>query len=69
VATGGAPADIDTDMGVLGVVDHGAGQSHLSRFTYGPRGNLTALGGAITLGVPNANGIAIMAPAREQAVY
>ena len=29
----GAPADIDADSGVLGVIDHGAGQSHLSVFT------------------------------------
>jgi hypothetical protein len=30
IATGGAPADIDADAGVLGVIEHGAGQSHLS---------------------------------------
>jgi hypothetical protein len=30
IATGGAPADIDSNHGVLGVIDHGAGQSHLS---------------------------------------
>jgi hypothetical protein len=29
-----APADIDADSGILGVIDHGAGQSHLSLFTY-----------------------------------
>jgi len=30
----GSPADIDADAGVLGVIDHGAGQSHLSTFAY-----------------------------------
>lgn len=62
IATGGAPADIDTDAGVLGVIDHGAGQSHLSLFTYNAFGELTASGGPINVGVPNANGVAIMAP-------
>jgi len=61
VVTGGAPSDIDSDHGVLGVIDHGAGQSHLSFFTYNAFGELTASGGAITVGVPNANGVAIMA--------
>ena len=62
IATGGAPADIDADGGVLGVIDHGAGQSHLSLFTYNTFGELTARGPAITLGVPGANGVAILAP-------
>ena len=47
IATGGAPADIDTDEGVLGVIDHGAGQSHLSLFTYTRFGELTASGAPI----------------------
>ena len=34
VATGGNPLDVDADGGVLGVIDHGGGQSHLSLFTY-----------------------------------
>ena len=34
IATGGAPADLDADAGVLGVIDHGAGQSHLTLFRY-----------------------------------
>jgi hypothetical protein len=63
IATGGAPADIDTDHGVLGVIDHGAGQSHLSLFTYTRFGELTASGAPINVGVANANGVAIMAPA------
>jgi len=63
IATGGAPADIDTDQGVLGVIDHGAGQSHLSLFTYTRFGELTAAGAPINVGVANANGVAIVAPA------
>jgi hypothetical protein len=62
IATGGAPADIDTAEGVLGVIDHGGGQSHLSLFTYNAFGELIAVGAPITVGVANANGVAIMAP-------
>jgi hypothetical protein len=62
IATGGAPADIDTEEGVLGVIDHGAGQSHLSLFTYNAFGELTAGGAPINVGVANANGVAIMVP-------
>jgi hypothetical protein len=62
ITTGGAPSDIDSEMGVLGVIDHGAGQSHLSLFSYNVFGELSASGGAITLGVANANGVAIMPP-------
>jgi hypothetical protein len=61
IATGGAPADIDTAEGVLGVIDHGAGQSHLSLFTYTRFGELTAIGTPINVGVSNANGVAIVA--------
>lgn len=60
IATAAAPSDIDTNDGVLGVIDHGAGQSHLSLFRYNQVGELTPLGNPITLGVPNANGVAIM---------
>jgi len=59
---GGGPTDIDADKGVLGVIDHGAGQSHLSLLTYNAFGDLTLSGAAINLGVPNANGVAILAP-------
>jgi hypothetical protein len=62
IVTGGAPADIDAQAGVLGVIDGGAGQSHLSLFTYNEFGELAASGTPITLGVPNANGVAILAP-------
>jgi hypothetical protein len=58
----GAPADIDADSGVLGVIDHGGGQSHLSVFTYNRFGELTATGATITVGVPDANGVAILSP-------
>jgi len=60
----GAPADIDADSGVLGVIDHGSGQSHLSVFTYNRFGELAASGTTITVGVPDANGVAIL-PARD----
>jgi hypothetical protein len=58
----GAPADLDADSGVLGVIDHGAGQSHLSVFAYNRFGELAATGPAITVGVPDANGVAILSP-------
>ena len=65
ISTGGAPADLDAASGVLGVIDHGAGQSHLSLFTYNEFGELTASGSPIIVGVPNANGVAIM-PASDR---
>jgi hypothetical protein len=58
----GSPADIDGDAGVLGVVDHGAGQSHLTLFSFNQFGDLTPSGLPINVGVPNANGIAILTP-------
>jgi hypothetical protein len=60
VTTGGNPLDIDADAGVLALIDHGAGQSHLSLFTYNRFGELTASGTPITVGVANANGVAIL---------
>ena len=60
--TTGGPTDIDADEGVMGVIDHGAGQSHLSVLTYNRFGELTASGSPINLGAANANGVAIMAP-------
>jgi hypothetical protein len=63
---GGSPSDIDADAGVLAVIDHGAGQSHLTLFTYNAFGELTTTGSAITLSVPNANGIAIVPPTRDE---
>jgi hypothetical protein len=61
----GAPGDIDADAGVLGVIDHAAGQSHLSLFSYNQFGELTSLGAPITVGVANANGVAIL-PSRAR---
>jgi hypothetical protein len=66
VIGGGAPSDIDSDNGVLGVIDRGAGQAHLSLFTYNAFGELTASGTPITIGAPAANGIAIVPPAHAQ---
>jgi hypothetical protein len=62
ITTGGGPSDIDADEGVLGVIDHATGQSHLSLFTYNKFGELTPSGAPMNLGVANANGVAIMAP-------
>jgi hypothetical protein len=62
IVTGGAPADIDASAGMLGVIDHVAGQSHLSLFTYNVFGELAAAGAPITLGVANANGVAVLPP-------
>ena len=59
VATGN-PLDVDADGGVLAVIDHGTGQSHLSLFTYNALGELTPRGAPITVSVPDANGVAIM---------
>jgi DNA-binding beta-propeller fold protein YncE len=58
----GSPADIDADSGVLGVIDHGNGESHLSILTYNEFGELTANGATISVGVPDANGVAILSP-------
>jgi DNA-binding beta-propeller fold protein YncE len=62
VVTGGAPADIDANHGVLGVIDHGTGQSHLSLWTLNEFGELAVIGSPINIGVANANGVAIMSP-------
>jgi len=62
----GAPADLDADAGVLGVIDHGAGQSHLSVFSYNQFGELSPAGTIITIGVPDANGIAILSPRADE---
>jgi len=62
IVTGGAPADIDASAGVLGVIDHVAGQSHLSLFTYNVFGELVAAGAPVSLGVANANGVAVLSP-------
>jgi hypothetical protein len=66
IATGGAPADLDASAGVLVVIDHIAGQSHLSLFSYNQFGELSAAGTPITVGAPNANGVAILSPRVEK---
>ncbi len=58
----GSPTDIDADSGLLGVIDHDAGQSHLSIFAYNAFGELASAGTTITVGAANANGVAILAP-------
>ena len=58
----GSPSDIDADSGVLAVIDHGAGQSHLTVFTYNRFGELSPTGTSISLGVADANGVAILSP-------
>lgn len=59
IPTGG-PADVDAEAGTLGVIDHGAGQSHLSLFVYNEFGELTPSGAPVTIGVADANGVAIV---------
>ena len=67
ITAGGGPADIDADAGVLGVIDRGGDQSHLSLFTYNDFGELIPHGTPINVGVPNANGIAVLsADGRER---
>jgi hypothetical protein len=56
----GNPLDLDASDGLLAVIDHGAGQSHLSLFTYNAFGELAASGAVINVGVPDANGVAVM---------
>jgi hypothetical protein len=65
IATGGAPSDIDADGGVLGVIDHTTGASHLSLFTANDFGELSA-SASIDLGAANANGVAIMPPPEDE---
>ena len=58
--TPGAAADVDAADGVLAVVDHGAGQSHVSLFTYNKFGELSLAAPTVTVETPNANGVAIV---------
>ena len=63
----GGPNDLDAAGGYLVVVDHGGASptSHLTAFTYDEFGNLKPNGTPWDLHVANANGIAVMEPARE----
>jgi hypothetical protein len=56
----GNPLDLDATDGLLAVIDHGGGQSHLSLFTYNAFGELAASGAVINIGVPDANGVAVI---------
>jgi len=65
---GGSPTDTDANAGFLGVIDHSGGPgatSHLNMFTYNQFGELSASGNILDLGVPDANGMAIM-PAQSE---
>jgi hypothetical protein len=62
---GGAPSDIDADAGILGVLSRGGGASRVSLFTYNRFGELAAHGAPIAIGVPAANGVAIVPPAQR----
>jgi hypothetical protein len=59
--TPGAAADLDAANGVLAVIDHGNGESHVSLFAYNRFGELAVAAPTVTVGVPNANGIAVLA--------
>jgi hypothetical protein len=65
--SGGAPSDIDANAGVLGVLARGGGASNLSLFTYNQFGELTPYGSPISIGVPTANGVAIVPPVERSA--
>jgi hypothetical protein len=58
--TMGAPSDIDAAGGVMGVLSRAAGASYLSLFAYNRFGELAASGAPIPIGVPAANGVAIV---------
>ena len=58
LSPGGHRPTLTPTTAAWGVIDHGAGQSHLSWFTYNRFGELTASGASIVVDV--ANGVAIM---------
>jgi hypothetical protein len=62
----GSPTDLDAAQGLMAVVDHAAGHSHLSFFSYNEFGELSASGGVIDIGVPDANGVAVIPPDQEE---
>jgi hypothetical protein len=61
IVTNGSPSDIDAAGGVLGVIDHVAGTSHLSLFSYNRFGELTPSGAPVTIDAATANGVAVLA--------
>lgn len=56
----GGPTDIDADAGLMAVVDHAGGASHLTFLTYNHFGELSSVGAAVDLGASNANGVAVV---------
>lgn len=60
----GSPTDLDAAAGIMGVIDHAAGVSHLTLLSYNRFGELTPSGSAIDIGAANANGVVIV-PARD----
>jgi len=69
ITTGGAPTDIDAANGYMAVIDHSGGSgatSHLTVFTYNAFAELSASGSPVDLGVPNPNGMAVMAPVKDE---
>lgn len=62
----GNPTDLDAEDGLLAVIDHRAGQSHLTFFAYNAFGELTARGAVITIGAANANGVALMSSSDQE---
>ena len=47
------------------MIDHGAGQSHLSLFALNAFGELSPKGAAINIGTANANGLALLVPDQD----
>jgi len=69
ITTGGAPTDIDAANGYMAVIDHSGGSgatSHLTVFTYNAFAELSASGSPVDLGVPNPNGMVVMAPVKDE---
>jgi hypothetical protein len=65
IVTGGSPTDTDSNNRYVAVIDHSGGStatSHLSLFRYNEFAELSANGSPLDLGVPDANGVAVMAP-------
>jgi len=62
----GNPTDLDAAGGILAAIDHGGGHSHLSLFTYNEFGELVPGVAVIDLGVPDANGVAVIPPPQDR---
>jgi hypothetical protein len=69
ITTGGSPTDIDAAEGYMAVIDHSSGSgatSHVTVLTYNAFAELSAIGSPVDLGVPNANGMAVMPPVENE---